>query len=62
MDTQKIKLATKMLNLICEMAEQKEDYSLIQREYNSFIEEQKIPFPKIKWIDTANFEFINKKG
>ena len=56
---QKITLAVDLMKIICIMAEQGEDYSLIQRTYNDSIEEYSLPLRKIKWISNFDFEFVD---
>ena len=55
---QKLLLATDLLKIIVTMAEQGEDYSLIQRNYNELIEEYNLPLKSISWISNTEFEFI----
>ena len=56
---QKLILATDLLKIIVTMAEQGEDYSLIQRNYNELIEQYNLPLQKIRWINNTEFEFID---
>ena len=55
---QKLILATDLLKIIVTMAEQGEDYSLIQRNYNELITDYKLPLVKIGYISNTEFEFI----
>lgn len=57
---QKLLLATDLLKIIVIMAEQGEDYSLIQRNYNDLIESYNLPLLKIRWVSNIEFEFIDK--
>lgn len=57
---QKLLLATDLLKIIATMAEQGEDYSLVQRNYNDLIESYNLPLLKIRWVSNTKFEFINK--
>lgn len=57
---QKLLLATDLLKIIVTMAEQGEDYSLIQRNYNNLIESYNLPLLKIRWVSNIEFEFIDK--
>ena len=61
MRKQKLMLTTKLLEIIIEMAEQGEDYSLIQRNYNELVEEYNLPLQKVRWISNTEFEFIDQK-
>ena len=46
----KMNLAMDLIKVINTMANQGEDYSLIQRTYNDLIEEYSLPLMKISWI------------
>lgn len=59
---QKLFLAADLMKIICTMAEQGEDYSLIQREYNELIEEYGLPLFPIRWISCTEFEFKSVGG
>lgn len=49
MNTEKMKLAAKTLELIIEYAEQGDDWSLLLREYNDLIDIYDLPMQKIGW-------------
>ena len=53
----KMNLAIDLIKVISTMANQGEDYSLIQRTYNDLIEEYSLPLMKIIWISNTKFEF-----
>ena len=53
----KMNLAIDLIKVINIMANQGEDYSLIQRTYNDLIEEHRLPLMKIIWISNTEFEF-----
>lgn len=53
----KMNLAIDLIKVINTMANQGEDYSLIQRTYNDLIEEYNLPLMKIIWISHTKFEF-----
>lgn len=53
----KMNLAMDLIKVINTMANQGEDYSLIQRTYNDLIEEYRLPLMKIIWISNTEFEF-----
>lgn len=55
---QKMNLAMDLIKIINTMAEQGEDYSLVQRTYNELIEEYNLPLVKIRWISNTEFEFV----
>lgn len=54
---QKMNLAMDLIKIIDRMAQQGEDYSLIQRTYNELIKEYKLPLVSIRWISNTEFEF-----
>lgn len=56
----KLILATDLLKIVLTMVEQKEDYSLIQRNYNELIESYDLPLNKIRYISLSEFEFIEE--
>lgn len=54
---QKMNLAMDLIKIIDRMAQQGEDYSLIQRNYNELIKEYKLLLVRIAWISNTEFEF-----
>lgn len=55
---QKMTLANNLMNIILTMTEQGEDYSLVQRQYNTLVEDYQLPLQKIRWISPTEFEFV----
>jgi len=54
-------LALKTYELIKDYAEAGEDYSLLQRSYNDFVECDKLDLPYIRWIDVNTFGFYSNE-
>ena len=54
---QKLRLATKLMNLILECTEQGEDYSLLMRQYNDLIDEYYLPLPRMVYVSNVRVEF-----
>ena len=59
---QKLLLATDLLKIIVTMAEQGEDYSLIQRNYNDLIESYNLPLLTIRRVSNIEYKLMDKKS
>ena len=55
---QKLTLATKLLNIIVEFAEQGEDYKTLAEKYNYLVEEYLLPLRPIWYVSNTEFDFL----